>query len=60
MDRAEGWYSLLLINAFYVVQILYSNWWFRHFQFGPVEWAWRSLTWFRAQPMRVKGVVPAA
>jgi uncharacterized protein len=47
----EG-YSLLLINSFYVVQILYSYWWFRHFRFGPVEWAWRSLTWWRLQPMR--------
>ncbi len=50
----RGWYSLLLINAVFVVQILYSQWWFRHFQFGPVEWAWRSLTWFRAQPFRLK------
>ncbi len=51
--RVEGWYALLLLNSFFVVQILYSYWWFRYFQFGPVEWAWRSLTWFRIQPMRI-------
>lgn len=50
--QIEGWYCLLLVNAFFAVQILYSAWWFRYFQFGPVEWAWRSLTWFRIQPMR--------
>jgi uncharacterized protein len=50
---AVGWLSLLLHNCFFVVQILYSHWWFRYFQFGPVEWAWRSLTWFRLQPMRI-------
>jgi len=51
-DVKDG-YSLLLVNGFYVVQILYSYWWFTHFQFGPAEWAWRSLTWWRVQPMRV-------
>lgn len=51
--RVEGWYGLLLLNSFFAVQILYSYWWFRYFQFGPVEWAWRSLTWFRVQPMRI-------
>jgi uncharacterized protein len=24
--------------------------WLRHFRFGPLEWAWRSLTWLRPQP----------
>ena len=52
----EGWSSLLLfllINAFFAVQIVYSWWWFQHFQIGPLEWLWRSLTWFRIQPMRL-------
>jgi uncharacterized protein len=26
--------------------------WLRHFRFGPVEWAWRSLTWLRREPLR--------
>ena len=53
----EGWASLLLfllINSFFVVQILYSRWWFQHFRIGPLEWAWRSLTWFRIQPMLLR------
>lgn len=54
MSGIQGWHNTLLINAFFVVQILYSRWWFQHFQFGPIEWAWRSLTWFRAQPFRLK------
>ncbi len=53
MSGIEGWYNQLLLNAFFVVQILYSHWWFQHFQIGPMEWAWRSLTWFRVQPMRI-------
>ncbi len=63
MSGIKGWYNFLLINSFFVVQILYSRWWFRYFQFGPVEWAWRSLTWFRVQPMRIAragGEIPPA
>ena len=36
--------------AFYVAQVLMSRWWMRHFSMGPVEWAWRSLTFFKWQP----------
>ena len=59
MDHAKEWNSILLINGFFAIQVFYSWWWFRHFQFGPVEWAWRSLTWFRMQPMRVVPAPPA-
>jgi uncharacterized protein len=52
MRDVKAGYGVALINGVFVVQILYSYWWFKHFQFGPVEWAWRSLTWWRLQPMR--------
>ncbi len=57
--RVDNWFSLLLVNAFFAVQIVYSYWWFQYFRFGPVEWVWRSLTWFRLQPMRVARQAPA-
>jgi len=63
MSGIEGWYNQLLINSFFIVQVLYSRWWFQHFQIGPMEWAWRSLTWFRIQPMRIAragGEIPTA
>ena len=31
-------------------QVLISTWWFNHFQFGPLEWLWRSLTYRHPQP----------
>ena len=34
----------------YVAQMLFSRWWLFHFQFGPAEWLWRSLTYGRRQP----------
>lgn len=33
-------------------QVLFSHWWLGRFRFGPAEWAWRSLTYWRWQPMR--------
>jgi uncharacterized protein len=34
----------------YAVQIPLSVWWLRRFQFGPMEWLWRSLTYLRPLP----------
>ena len=47
------WSRQVLLELVFVVQIVYSRWWFQRFQFGPVEWAWRSLTWWKLQPMRL-------
>ena len=43
--------SVALGMAFYVVQIACASWWLRHFSMGPVEWLWRSLTYFKLQPL---------
>jgi len=29
----------------YSLQILYSTWWMKHFNYGPLEWIWRMLTY---------------
>jgi uncharacterized protein len=31
----------------YLVQVVFSNLWFRWFRFGPLEWVWRMLTYGR-------------
>ncbi|RKG62675.1 DUF418 domain-containing protein [Corallococcus sp. AB011P] len=45
--------SLLLSGALFAGQVAFSHWWLARFRFGPVEWLWRSLTYGRAQPMRL-------
>lgn len=30
-----------------VAQLALAAWWFRHFNYGPLEWAWRALTYWR-------------
>ncbi len=46
-------YQLLLV-AFAVVglQVGWSKWWLQRFYFGPLEWLWRSLTYFKFQPFK--------
>jgi uncharacterized protein len=47
-----GAFPCLLIGlAVYVFQIFFSQWWLKRFRFGPVEWLWRSLTYFKVQPL---------
>jgi uncharacterized protein len=42
--------------AFVVAVLSFQLWmsplWLKHFRFGPAEWAWRSLSYWRLQPMR--------
>lgn len=37
--------SLLIGVAFFLLQLLFSHWWFRHFKRGPLETVWHRLTW---------------
>ncbi|TMR94245.1 DUF418 domain-containing protein, partial [Nonomuraea basaltis] len=36
------------------VQVLASRWWLARFRYGPLEWIWRCLTWFRLAPNRLE------
>jgi uncharacterized protein len=36
-----------------VLQLIVSPIWLTYFRFGPFEWLWRSLTYWRLQPMRL-------
>lgn len=42
------------VVAMWIVQMIYSPIWLKHFRFGPFEWLWRSLTYRRFQPMRIR------
>jgi uncharacterized protein len=45
--------------AFFVVQIFASQWYMARFSIGPVEWLWRSLTYFKWQPISRAAASPA-
>jgi len=41
----------------YIAQVFASRWWLTRFNFGPVEWLWRTLMYGRMQRMR-RAVAP--
>ncbi len=45
--------GLALTIVIYILQVVISQWWVKRFQFGPVEWLWRSLIYRRRQPFRL-------
>ena len=44
---------MLALPVFFLLVFL-SHCWFKHFRIGPMEWFWRSLTYLKFQPMRLK------
>ncbi len=50
--RVSAWQFEALALAVFVVEVRWSRWWLARFQYGPFEWAWRSLTYGRVMAMR--------
>jgi uncharacterized protein len=48
-----------LTVAILVVQAVWSTLWLRSFRYGPAEWAWRCLTWWRRAPIRGRATADA-
>lgn len=44
-------WTLFALGVF-VLQMIISSIWLKYFQFGPVEWLWRSMTYRQWQPFR--------
>jgi uncharacterized protein len=51
LQRYELYY---VVAAIWLLQLIVSPIWLRHFRFGPLEWCWRSLTYWKRQPMRLE------
>jgi len=41
-----------VVAAVWIIQIVWSHIWLRYFRFGPLEWLWRSLTYWKKQPFK--------
>jgi uncharacterized protein len=49
-----------VVAAIWVVNLVGSTIWLKYLRFGPLEWVWRSLTYWKAQPMRRLGTTSRA
>lgn len=50
--RLEYHQLFYVVAAVWAVEIAWSHLWLRYFRFGPMEWVWRSLTYWKKQPIR--------
>ena len=41
-----------VVAAVWIFQMIFSAIWLKYFRFGPFEWVWRSLTYWKAQSMK--------
>jgi uncharacterized membrane protein YeiB len=51
-DRTDYGRVVLMGLAIGVVQAVLSALWVRGFQYGPLEWLWRCVTWWARVPLR--------
>jgi uncharacterized protein len=51
LDRTQ---LLGVAAAIWFLQLALSPVWLRYFRFGPMEWLWRSLTYWRRYPLLVR------
>lgn len=51
LQRYEIYY---VVGAVWIIEIIWSHLWLRYCRFGPLEWLWRSLTYWKLQPLKRK------
>ena len=50
VERLE---QILIVTAIWIFQIFITHIWLQFFRFGPIEWLWRSITYWKIQPLRL-------
>lgn len=53
-DKFGPFLRVIFSIVIFALIIIISRWWFKHFRFGPLEWLWRLLTYWRIQPFLLK------
>jgi len=46
----------IVVLCMWIVNLTWSPIWLKYFRFGPMEWVWRSLTYWKKQPMVVQRI----
>lgn len=52
IEELRNLYTFAIALAVILIQMWLSKVWLDHFKYGPLEWLWRSLTFFRVFPMK--------
>jgi uncharacterized protein len=52
--KLEYYQLMYVVFGVWTFNLVFSSLWLKRFAFGPLEWLWRSLTYWTIQPMRLK------
>lgn len=52
MGQLQRYQLYYVVLGIWILNLAWSPIWLRYFRFGPLEWCWRSLTYWKRQPMR--------
>jgi uncharacterized protein len=52
--KLQRYQLLYIVFAVWAFLLIVSPIWLRHYRYGPMEWVWRSLTYWKKQPMRLQ------
>ncbi len=50
----ERKYQVLVVLGVWIILLIISPLWLKRFRFGPLEWLWRSLTYWCWQPFKIR------
>ena len=49
--RLQFYQLFYMVAGIWAVNLVVSSIWLKYFRFGPMEWVWRSLTYWKVQPI---------
>ncbi|MBE4909290.1 DUF418 domain-containing protein [Bacillus luteolus] len=52
--KVSPFVGLILTLVIFSIQIILSKLWLNYYKFGPVEWLWRTLTYGKKQPLKIR------
>ena len=51
MPRAQ---QVLVVAVIVTLQVLFSHWWLSKFLYGPMEWLWRAITYWKLPKFKIE------
>jgi uncharacterized protein len=48
----KRWEQSIFVVAIWIIILIISPWWLKNFRYGPLEWLWRVLTYWKYQPIK--------
>jgi hypothetical protein len=58
IGKLDRWQVYAIVPLIWTFNLVWSPWWLKRYHFGPLEWCWRSLTYWKRQPWRIREAEP--